>query len=355
MFEITPSARLRPSPYYESTLADGVCAFTTYNRMLMPTSFGNAAAEYWRITNGVSMWDVACERQVQLKGPDAGELAQILAPRDLSKINVGHGKYVPLCNHDGILINDPIALKLADDLYWFSIADSNIWFWARGLKYFWFRETHINGIPVVVARSGWSKHGGFEIFLRDGTRGTELWNIVKDAGQPYDIGPGNPSWCERVESGLISYGGDTDRQTNPFEVRMGKYVDLQVPDDVVGNQALRRIAAAEPKRHSLGVILDSKDPIAFSFKWNAIHQDGDRVEIQRADRPAVHCARLARESHDAAAANRAGSLGPAVPARDYVSGRRARHRRLSARQQRGVSGVARPGGVVAFGRAGLAN
>ena len=323
MFEITPSARLRPSPYYESTLADGVCAFTTYNRMLMPTSFGNAAAEYWRIINGVSMWDVACERQVQLKGPDAGELAQILAPRDLSKINVGHGKYVPLCNHDGILINDPIALKLADDLYWFSIADSNIWFWARaiaaerglrvevsepdvsplavqrpeaetvvasicgdwvrGLKYFWFRETRINGIPVVVARSGWSKHGGFEIFLRDGTRGTELWNIVKDAGQPYDIGPGNPSWCERVESGLISYGGDTDRQTNPFEVRMGKYVDLQVPDDVVGNQALRRIAAAEPKRHSLGVILDCKDPIAFSFKWNAIHQDGDRVEIQRAD------------------------------------------------------------------------
>lgn len=317
MFGITPSARLRPSPYYESTLADGVCAFTTYNHMLMPTSFGQPEAEYWRIINGVSMWDVACERQVQLRGPDAGRLAQILAPRDLSRMSVGQGKYVPLCNHDGVLINDPIALKLADDLYWFSIADSNIWFWARaiaaerglrvevsepdvsplavqgpkaetvlasicgdwvrGLKYFWFRETDISGIPVVVARSGWSKQGGFEIYLRDGRRGAELWNIVKEAGKSYDIGPGNPSWCERVESGLVSYGGDTDSQTNPFEVRMGKYVDLHVPDDVVGIQALRRIAAAGPKRHLLGVTLESKDPIVFGFRWNAIHKDGARV------------------------------------------------------------------------------
>jgi aminomethyltransferase len=285
--------------------------------MLMPTGFGQPEAEYWRIINGVSMWDVACERQVQLQGPDAGKLAQILAPRDLSRMSVGQGKYVPLCNHDGVLINDPIALKLAADRYWFSIADSNIWFWARaiaaerglrvevsepdvsplavqgpkaeavvasicgdwvrGLKYFWFRETSINGIPVVVARSGWSKQGGFEIYLRDGTRGAELWNIVKEAGKPFGIGPGNPSWCERVESGLVSYGGDTDGQTNPFEVRMEKYVDLHVPDDVVGIQALRRIAAAGPKRHLLGVNLESKEPIVFGFKWNAIHRDGARV------------------------------------------------------------------------------
>lgn len=133
MFGITPSARLRPSPYFEATLAEGVTAFTTYNHMLMPTCFGQPEAEYWRLINGVSQWDVAVERQVQLQGPDAGRLAQILTARNLSKCQIGQGKYAPLCNHSGVLINDPILLKLSDDLYWFSIADSNIWFWARAI------------------------------------------------------------------------------------------------------------------------------------------------------------------------------------------------------------------------------
>jgi aminomethyltransferase len=317
MFGITPSARLRPSPFYEATLAEGVCAFTTYNHMLMPTSYGKPLEEYWRLINGVSQWDVAVERQVQLRGPDAGRLAQILAPRDLSKCKVGQGKYVPLVNHQGVLINDPICLKLADDLYWLSIADSNIWFWAsaiaaerglrvevsepdvspmaiqgpkaedvvahlcgdwvRGLKYFWFREFDLGGIPLVVARSGWSKQGGFELYLRDGSQGTKLWTLVKEAGQPWGIGPGNPNWSERVESGLISFGGDTDGQTNPFEVRMGKYVDLHVPDDTVGIQALRRIAEEGPKRHSLGIILDAGDPVSPGFSWNPIYKDGVKV------------------------------------------------------------------------------
>ena len=317
MFGITPSARLRPSPYYEATLAEGVCAFTTYNHMLMPTSYGKPLEEYWRLINGVSQWDVAVERQVQLRGPDAGRLAQILAPRDLSTCKVGQGKYVPLVNHQGVLINDPICLKLADDLYWLSIADSNIWFWAsaiaaerglrvevsepdvspmaiqgpkaedvvahlcgdwvRGLKYFWFREFDLGGIPLVVARSGWSKQGGFELYLRDGSQGTKLWNLVKEAGQPWGIGPGNPNWSERVESGLISFGGDTDGQTNPYEVRMGKYVDLHVPDDTVGIQALRRISAEGPKRHSLGIILDAGDPVSPGFSWNPIYKDGVKV------------------------------------------------------------------------------
>ncbi len=317
MFGITPSARLRPSPFYESTLKEGVTHFTTYNHMLMPTSYGKPLEEYWRLINGVSQWDVAVERQVQLKGPDAGRLAQILAPRDLSKQKVGQGKYVPLCNHDGVLINDPICLKLADDLFWLSIADSNIWFWARAiaaerglnvevsepdvspmaiqgpkgedvtaavcgdwvreLKYFWFKETTIEGIPVVVQRSGWSKQGGFEIYLRDGTKGTKLWDIFREAGQPWGIGPGNPNWSERIESGLVSFGGDTDGTTNPFEVRMGKYVDLTVPDDTIGIQALRKIAAEGPKRHSLGVILDSKDPVSAGFVWDPIFKDGAKV------------------------------------------------------------------------------
>ena len=317
MFGITPSARLRPSPFFQATLAEGVTAFTTYNHMLMPTSFGKPEEEYWRLLNGVSLWDVAVERQVELRGPDAGRLAQILCPRDLAKCTVGQGKYVAICNHQGTLINDPILLKLAEDRYWLSIADSNIWFWARAiaaerkldvsvsepdvsplavqgpkaenvvaalcgdwvrnLKYFWFRETTVAGIPVAVARSGWSKQGGFEIYLMDGSRGTELWNLVREAGKAWDIGPGNPNFCERVESGLLSYGGDTDERTNPFEVRMGKYVDLDVGDDVVGIQALRRIRAQGPKRHQLGVVLDGDSPTELGFNWHPIVVADERV------------------------------------------------------------------------------
>jgi glycine cleavage system aminomethyltransferase T len=317
VFGITPSARLRPSPFYAATVMEGVKTFTVYNHMLMPTGYGAPLDEYWRLINGVSQWDVAVERQVQLKGPDAGKLAQILAPRDLTNCEVGQGKYVPLCNHDGVLINDPILLKLEDDLYWLSIADSNIWFWARAiaaerglrvevsepdvspmaiqgpmaadvvahvcgdwirhLKYFWFRAVDIQGVPVVVARSGWSKQGGYEIYLRDSSKGTQLWNIFREAGAPWNIGPGNPNWSERVESGLISYGGDTDAQTNPYEVRMGKYVDLHVPDDTIGIQALRKIHAEGPKRHSLGIMLDAGDPVTPGFLWDDIFKDGRKV------------------------------------------------------------------------------
>ena len=317
MFSIKPTARLRPSPFYESVLAEGLTTGMVYNRMILPASFGDPEAEYWRLINGVSQWDVGAERQVQLKGPDAGRLAQILSPRDLSKCKVGQGKYIPMCNHSGSIINDPILLKLADDLYWFSIADSDVWFWARAIaaergldveisepdvspmalqgpkaedvvahvvgdwvretKYFWFSETEIEGIPVAVQRSGWSKQGGFEIYLRDGTQGTKLWNIFKEAGKPWNIGPGAPATPERTESGLLSVGGDTDTATNPFEVRLGKYVDLDIDDDVIGIAALRDIKEAGVKRHQLGVILEGKDADPLKFTWEEIHANGTKV------------------------------------------------------------------------------
>ena len=317
MFSFSPNPRVRPSPYFEAALADGMVAGNVYNRMIMPTSYGKPEEEYWRLINGVSQWDVAVERQVQLKGPDAGRLAQILSPRDLSKCAYGQGKYVPLCNHRGTIINDPILLKHADDLYWLSIADSDIWFWAsaiaaergldveitepdvspmaiqgpkaedvvahvagdwvKGLKYFWFKETEIDGIPVAVQRSGWSKQGGFEIYLKDGTKGTKLWNIFKEAGKPFDIGPGHPSTPERFESGLVSVGGDTDADTNPFEVRLGKYVDLDVQDDVIGIKALRRIKAEGVKRHQLGVVLEGGSPAPMGFRQEEISHNGQII------------------------------------------------------------------------------
>jgi len=316
-FGITPSARLRPSPYFEATVAEGVTAFTVYNRMLMPTSFGNPEQEYWRLVRDASQWDVACERQVELRGRDAGRLAQILTVRNLGACVAGQGKYAPMCNHAGTLINDPVLLKLADDRFWFSIADSNVWFWARAiaaergldvevgepdvsplavqgpkaedviasifgdwirsLKYFWFRETSVERIPLVVARSGWSKQGGFELYLMDDKQGTKLWNIVREAGKPWGIGPGVPSLSERIESGLLSYGGDTDDHTNPFEVRLGKYVDLNLSEEVIGITALRHIQENGVQRHQLGVILEGSEPTTLGFHWHPILCNGKKI------------------------------------------------------------------------------
>jgi len=192
---------MRPSPFYESTVADGVKSFSVYNHMLMPTGYGDPQAEYTRLIEGVAMWDVACERQVELHGPDAAKLAQVLTPRRLDQLAVGVGWYVAVCDHRGVIINDPIVLKIAPDRFWFSIADSDLLLWARAVAaergldvdvfepdvsplavqgpraedavaallgdavrdigFFRFREMTLQGIPLVVARSGWSKQGGF--------------------------------------------------------------------------------------------------------------------------------------------------------------------------------------------------
>ena len=316
-FEISPTPRVRRSPYYEATIADGVRAFSTYNHMLMPTSYGDPIGEYWRLIEGVSMWDVAVERQVEVTGPDAATLVQMLCPRKLDKLNVGRGWYVPICDHRGVLINDPILLMLAEDRYWFSIADGDLLLFARAIaaergldvqifepevaplaiqgpkaedvvadlfddsirqiRHFGFEERLLDDISLVVARSGWSKQGGFELYLTDPGRGLDLWNKVKEAGLPHGIGPGNPNNMERIESGLLSWGGDTDDNTNPFEVRMERYVHLDAPDDVVGIQALRRIAEAGPLRHQMGVEIDVDGQLGGLDLWSQVIRDGTQI------------------------------------------------------------------------------
>ena len=306
---ISPSPRLRRSAFYASTVKDGVKSFAPYNHMLMPTSYGDPEAEYKRLTEGVAMWDVAVERQVELSGPDAGKLAQALVPRKLADMPVGQGWYVAVCDHRGTLINDPILLKLSEERYWFSIADSDLLLWARAvagergyqvnviepdvsplavqgpkaedviadmlgdwirdIRHFEVREVE-DDIPMVIARSGWSKQGGFEIYLMDRFRGDELWDRVRAAGEKYGIGPGNQNPQERVESGLLSWGGDTDDETNPFEVRMNRFVELDAPDDVIGIQALRRIKDEGPRRWQLGVKLQMEGKVPYLDQWSEI-------------------------------------------------------------------------------------
>ncbi len=293
--DLTLSPRIRKTPFHDSVVRAGVATFTVYNKMMLPLTFGDLAGEYQRLKTGVTIWDVSCERQVEISGPDADACVQYLTARDLSKMVVGQGKYVAMCDHRGRLINDPVLLKL-DGRYWFSIADSDVLMWARavaaergfdvevcepdasplaiqgpkatdlvaelfgdwvrGLKYFWFAETELDGIPVVVCRSGWSKQGGFELFLQDSSRGNELWDQVWAAGEAYGIGPAAPNHVERVESGLLSYGGDNTPDSNPFECGLAKYVDTECEVDYIGKSALQQIRTEGPQRLLVGLILE---------------------------------------------------------------------------------------------------
>ncbi len=300
-FQISIGSNVRKSCYFDATVAEGVQEFCVYNHMFLPCHFGDPKGEYELLMTGVAMWDVAAQRQVELAGPDATRLAQYLTPRDIGGTAVGQGRYVPICDYDGFLLNDPVLLKLSEDRYWLSIADSDIALWARGiarekgwtvnvfepdvsplavqgpkaadvvadmfgdwirdLRYFWFKETELDGIPLVLAKSGWSKQGGYEFYLQDGSRGEELWDRVKKAGAPYNIGPGAPSDVERIESGLISYGGDLRRQTipaTPFEMGMGNLVDLDKPGGFIGRDALKKEASDGPKRRRVGLVLNGE-------------------------------------------------------------------------------------------------
>jgi glycine cleavage system aminomethyltransferase T len=287
------SCRVRKSPFFDATRRYGCKAYSIYNHMYIPMYYEDPVADYWRLVKNVTLWDVACERQVEITGPDAFEFTQYLTPRNLSTCKTGQCKYAPLVADDGGIISDAVLLRLGENHFWLSVADRDVLLWARGvmlnsgmdvtikepdvaplavqgpnsiiamadlfghwikrLRYFWFRETVLNGIPLVVARSGWSKQGGYELYLRDGSFGDELWETVMDAGKPYNIAPAAPSGIERIESGLLNYGSDMTMENNPFEVGLGKFVDLEQEADFIGKEALRRIKAEGIKQKLVGI------------------------------------------------------------------------------------------------------
>ena len=286
----------RKSPFFQSTLRDGLTSASIYNHMYFPTSYGDRSAEYDRLLKGVAMWDVSIERQVAFKGRDAVKLARYLTGRNLGDLQIGQGKYIPLCDYRGRLINDPILLQISEDEIWLSIADSDIKLWVSGiadsleyrvdvfepdasplavqgplaapliadlfgqwvhdLKFFGFEKTKLKGIPVILARSGWSKQGGFEIYLLDNNLGESLWAEVKSAGAKYNIGPGAPNYVERLESGLLSFRTDCDEHSNPFEFGLGRFIDLDQNQEFIGKAALRKIKQTGVKRDFIGLRVD---------------------------------------------------------------------------------------------------
>lgn len=305
MAEISLGSRIRKSPFFDSTVRAGAASFTIYNKMYMPTGYGDAEAEYHRLMNGVALWDVAAERQVEVAGPQAYEFSRYLSARDLTGLAINRARYAPICDHEGRLVNDPVVLRVDEDRFWFSIADSDLLLWIRAiagersaqvtvrepdvsplaiqgpraldlardlfgpvvdeLGFFHHRPLQLDGIPMVVCRSGWSKQGGVELFLTDGSQGNRLWDLIMDAGAAYDIGPGTPNHQERIESGLLSFGSDHDWDADPFEVGLGSYVSLDVDHDFIGKAALQHRAQA-PGRPVVNVRLQGT-PIPAEHPW----------------------------------------------------------------------------------------
>ena len=312
--------RLRKSPYFEATQRYGATTYNVYNHMYHPIAYGDLVEEYWRLCNDVTIWDVAVERIVEITGPDAFAFTNLLTPRDLSKCEVGQCKYVVITADDGGLLNDPVLLRLGENHFWLALADSDVLLWARGvaqfaglkvqlgepdvspvqvqgpksrlviealfgaavadMRYYDFVERDLGGIPVIVARTGWSGEVGYEIYLRDGRRGGELWERVMEAGRPHNIAPIAPSEIRRIEAGILNFGADMTPENNPYEVGLGWLVDLEQPADFIGKQALRRIQAEGVKRKLVGVEIEGKPAPGLAqhneHRWPVVRQ-GERI------------------------------------------------------------------------------
>ncbi len=293
--ELLISTRTRSTPFSSRVEACGVKAYTVYNHMLLPIVYRSLEKDYWHLCEAVQVWDVSCQRQVEITGPDTRRLVQLMTPRDLSQAENGQCFYAPLCDETGGMINDPILIKHGNNHWWLSIADTDVLLWAKGLAtgfglnvnisepeiwplavqgpkaenlltrvfgeeikkigFFRSRKLDYKGNNLLIARSGWSKQGGFEIYVNDAELGRQLWDELFEKGEDLNVGPGCPNLIERIESGLMSFGGDMGYDTTPFECGLDQYVDLEAGIESLSIEALR---TRKPKTKLMGLVIEKK-------------------------------------------------------------------------------------------------
>ena len=288
--------QIRKSPFFDATVRWGAKDFSVYNHMYIPRDFGDPEQNFWNLINEAILCDVAVERQVQVKGPDASKFVQMMTPRDLSNMKVGQCKYVILTNQFGGILNDPVMLRVEEDCYWFSLADSDILFWAQGLnvnlkydveitepdvspiqlqgpkskeimvkifgneilelKYYWFKKFTLGNINLLISRTGWSSEFGYEMFLLKTSDGDELYETLMQEGKELGLHPGHTSTIRRIEGGMLSYHSDMDINTNPLELGLDKFIDLDGAFDFVGKDALIEIKKSGIQRKQVGLIIE---------------------------------------------------------------------------------------------------
>jgi len=341
--------QIRKSPYFDATVRWGAKQFSVYNHMYIPRDFGDPEQNFWNLVNDAILCDVAVERQVEVTGPDAAEFMQMLTCRDLSTMSIGQCKYILITNQAGGLLNDPVLLRLGANHFWISLADSDILLWAQGvavhsgmdvtlhepdvsplqlqgpksgdimkalfgqgigdLKYYWLRELELDGIPLVVSRTGWSTELGYEIYLQDGARGDELWEKIMAVGGPLGLQPGHTSSIRRIESGILSYHADADSETNPFELGLDRLVNLDMEADFIGKAALQRIQHEGVSRKQVGLVLDTEPLTGSNTSFWSIARSGTTVGKVTS---AVYSPRLEQNIALAMIAVEASELGTAL-------------------------------------------
>ena len=323
--KLNMSRRIRRTPYTNRVEEHGVSDFTVVNHMLLPKGYKNTVEEdYWHLSKEVQIWDVSCQRQVQISGPDAATLIQKLTPRSIKNMETGKCFYIPMLNENAGMINDPVLLKLDDDMFWISIADSDILLWAKGyalglnldviieepdaypfavqgpkseellvsifgeeikkIKFFNFRIVDFEGTKQVIARSGYSKQDGFEIYFKVHDNyfdkvemGEKLWDTIWHAGKKFNISPGCPNLIDRIEGGLMSYGNDFTGENNPLECNLEKYCKDDVSHDFIGKQALTKIKNEGVKQKMMGIIFDGDPCPATGQPLKVLSKDNKKI------------------------------------------------------------------------------
>ncbi|MDC3126386.1 glycine cleavage system protein T [Candidatus Pelagibacter sp.] len=309
--------QIRKSPYFDSTVKWGATGFSVYNHMYIPRDFGSPEQNFWNLVEKSILCDVAVERQVEITGPDAFKFTQLLTPRDLSNVAIGQCKYVLITNNDGGILNDPVLLRLAENHFWLSLADSDVLLWAQGvainsgmnvnitepdvsplqlqgptsknimiklfgesikdLKYYWFKECDLEGIPLIVSRTGWSSEFGYELFLRDGSKGNDLYEKIMSAGKEYGLQPGHTSSIRRIEGGMLSYHADADINTNPFELGLDRLISLDSDIEFIGKAALKKIKSEGIKRKQVGLEINCEPLSGPNTTFWSVKKDNNKI------------------------------------------------------------------------------
>ena len=315
-YSIARSRRLRSTPYTSRIEKQGVTAYTSYNHMLLPAAFGSLEDSYYHLKENVQVWDVAGERQVEISGKDASKLVQLMTCRDLSKSKIGRCYYCPIIDDRAGIINDPVILKLSEDRWWISIADSDVILFAKGLaigkkfdveifepnvdilavqgpksfvlmekifgkkitemKFFGFDYFEFAGAKHLIARSGWSKQGGYEIYVENTESGLNLYDKLFEAGKEFNVKAGCPNLIERIESALLSFGNDMDYNDNPLECGLDKYVNLDTDINFLGKEKLKEIKKKGVTKKLMGVTIDAKE-ISVSKSINLINEKNTKI------------------------------------------------------------------------------